>query len=114
MKLLLLLFLILPLHAEYERYYQNIFCNKLGGITEYHLWDKTRVDCVTQTYAIEVDFSKKWAESIGQSLYYAKTLNKKPAVALIVNLHKEKRYIRRFKKAAEGLDIKLFLIKKHR
>ena len=33
--------------------------------------DGTRCDILTSTHAIEVDFAKKWAEAIGQSLNYA-------------------------------------------
>ena len=29
------------------------------------------MDCLTDECIIEVDFSNKWARSIGQSLYYA-------------------------------------------
>lgn len=100
------------LYAQTEKYYQEIFCHSLGGITEYRLWDKTRVDCVTKRYAIEVDFAKKWAEAIGQSLYYAKTLKKEPAIALIIDFKKEKRFIRRLRKAIEGLEIRLYFINK--
>lgn len=40
-------------------------------------------DCVSETHAIEVDWSGKWAEAIGQSLYYACELDKKPAIYLV-------------------------------
>ena len=33
--------------------------------------DCTRCDILTATHAIEVDFARKWAEAIGQSLNYA-------------------------------------------
>ena len=46
--------------------------------------DGTRCDILTATHAIEVDFAKKWAEAIGQSLHYALHTGKRPAVALIV------------------------------
>ncbi|MDQ7083821.1 MAG: hypothetical protein Q9M36_02335 [Sulfurovum sp.] len=42
-----------------EKYYQTLLCNELDGIIEKVLKDKTRVDCLTSRYAIEVDFSKK-------------------------------------------------------
>ncbi len=43
----------------------------------------TKVDCVSNTHAIEVDFSNKWAAAIGQSLHYASMLEKKPGIVLI-------------------------------
>jgi len=76
------------------------------------LIDKSRVDCLTDAYAIEVDFAKKWAESIGQSLYYSYMTDKKPAIGLIINLQKEKRYLRRVETMCQKYNIKLFLIEK--
>ncbi len=40
-------------HLHKEKYYQNIIYNKFKGQTEYKLSDKTRVDCLTSTLAIE-------------------------------------------------------------
>ena len=48
------------------------------------LSDRTRVDCVTATHAVEVDFGAHWAESIGQSLYYALHTGLRGGVVLIV------------------------------
>lgn len=76
------------------------------------LKDRTRVDCLTDEYAIEVDFAKKWAEGIGQSLYYAQMTGKKPAVALIVDIKKEKRYLTRLEKVAQKSNIKIIIIDK--
>lgn len=66
-----------------EKYYQTIHCNKLNGEIEYQLKDKTRVDCLTQNDAIEYDFAKKWAECLGQALYYGAMQDKTPVCALI-------------------------------
>ena len=96
-----------------EKYYQQKFCKVVGGKMEVRLKDRTRVDCLTNEYAIEVDFAKKWAEGIGQSLYYALMTAKKPAVALIVG-EKDKRYLKRLKKVANKLNIKIFLIPKEK
>ena len=70
-----------------ERYYQTKMCNNLNWQMEYVLKDRTRVDCLTDKYAIEVDFAKKWAESIGQSLYYAEITGKN----LLLDLYLEKK-----------------------
>jgi hypothetical protein len=45
-----------------------------------HLPNGTYVDCLNDTYAIEVDFSNKWAEAIGQSLMYAAELERLPGI----------------------------------
>ena len=94
-----------------EKYYQTKFCNKLNGIIEYRLKDATRVDCLTDDYAIEVDWAKKWAEGIGQSLYYGLMTDRKSAVALIVG-KKDKKFIKRLEKVADKFNIKIFFIQK--
>ena len=86
--------------------YVNMYCK---GIIEYQLSDRTRVDCLTDEYAIEYDWAKKWAESIGQSMYYSKMTGKKPAVAIIIKNPYERIYIERIKKA--NPEIKIFEIK---
>ena len=73
------------------------------------LWDNTRVDCLAKDYAIEFDFAKKWDESIGQALYYAKMTGKKPAVAIILTELSDYRYVKRIERLDNG--IKIFLIK---
>jgi hypothetical protein len=95
-----------------ERYYQKLFCEPLEGVIEYRLSDSSRVDCLTDKYAIEVDWAKKWAEGIGQSLYYGLMTGKKPAVALIVDKSKDKKYLSRIKKVTKKYKIKLFIIEK--
>lgn len=59
------------------------------------LQDRTRCDCLTRDYAVEVDFGKKWAEAIGQSLHYARLTGKKAGVLLIINSKKDEKYARR-------------------
>jgi len=49
-----------------------------GGAVEHRLHDGTRVDILTATHAIEADWSHKWAEAVGQSLYYSLITGKKP------------------------------------
>lgn len=94
-------------HLHQEKTYQNIWCNANNGRTEVILNDKARVDCLTKTHAIEFDFANKWAESIGQSLYYSLKTKKKPGVVLILeNPRHEQRFVNRFKKVAakKGID----------
>lgn len=86
----------------HEKDYVNKYCT---GIIEYTLPDKTRIDCLTEDYAIEFDFAKKWAESIGQSLYYAKKTGKKPAVAIITEGERDLKYINRIRETDENITI---------
>lgn len=85
-----------------EADYVNAYCK---GEIEYRLPDKTRVDCLTEEYAIEFDWARKWAESIGQSLYYAKMTNKKPAVAIIMKAPEDERYIKRIETLDLGIEV---------
>ena len=54
--------------------------------------DRTRCDCLTQTHAIEFDFGSKWAEAIGQSLYYSLQTGKRAGIVLILEKSKDYRY----------------------
>lgn len=100
-------------HLHKEKLYQEHFCKTYGGITEYRLKDKTRVDCLLQGYAIEVDFAQKWAESIGQSLYYASKTSRKPAVLLIMeNKEKDKKYLERLENVSKTHNISIWIIDK--
>jgi len=69
---------------QLEAVYQKKWCDRAGGIIEYELSDKTRVDCLTDDYAIEFDFADKWAESIGQAKYYSIRTGRAPGVVLIM------------------------------
>lgn len=94
---------------QVESYYVNQWCTSDFGRKEAILWDMTRVDCLAKDYAVEFDFAKKWAESIGQALYYSKMTGKKPAVALILTSLADYRYVKRIERLDNG--IKIFLIK---
>jgi hypothetical protein len=93
-----------------ESYYQYNWC-KDKGITEYVLSDGTRVDCLTSTEAIEFDFANKWAECIGQSLYYGIKTNRKATCALIIEKETDYKYLKRIKTVADKHGIDIILIK---
>lgn len=94
---------------QVESYYVDQWCTPDFGRKEAILWDMTRVDCLAKDYAIEFDFAKKWAESIGQSLYYAKMTGKKPAVVLILTSLTDYHYVKKLERLDNG--IKVFLVK---
>ena len=94
---------------QVEMYYENEWCTPDFGRKEVILWDMTRVDCMTKDYAIEFDFAKKWADAIGQSLYYSKLTGKSPAIVLILTSPTDYRYVKRIERLDNG--IKVFLIK---
>jgi len=87
-----------------EKYYQEKYCPAGPDKTDVVLSDRTRVDCLTDEYAIEFDFANKWAESIGQSMHYALMTGKKPGIYLIMeNPVKDQKYLKRLKKALDSI-----------
>ena len=104
--------IILP-KKYFEADYREFACKQLEGSIEYVLDDGSRVDCLTDQYAIEFDFAKKWAEAIGQSLYYAEKTGKQPGIILIIPTEKDMRHMDKIKKVVEAkkLNIKLWSIR---
>ncbi|MFZ3066252.1 MAG: hypothetical protein WA277_13330 [Nitrospirota bacterium] len=91
-----------------EKDYQNVWCAQHNGITEYRLDDKARIDCLTEDYAIEFDFAYKWAEAVGQALYYAAKTSKKPGIVIIIEKEKDKRNLKRLEILTDKYNIKLW------
>lgn len=95
-----------------EKYYQNNWCVENKGIQEYKVVDETiRVDCLTEEYAVEVEFAKKFYESVGQSLYYSILTGKTPAVLLILEDKKDELFLKRLNVIASKYNIKVFTVK---
>lgn len=78
-----------------EADYQMPWCAAAGGVAEYVLPDRTRVDCLTESHAVEHDFARKWAEAIGQALYYAARTGKRAGVVLIIEQWSDLHYVDR-------------------
>jgi len=110
MKILMLIIAVLfvecveakRLHKEV--YYQDIWCTELGGDQKFVLPDRGRPDCLLKTHAVEFDFCTKWAECIGQSLYYGTATNRAPMCVLICDPAKQDRYIKRFNQAVKYMN----------
>ena len=94
-----------------ERDWQLMLAPKYNAEVEVRLWDRTRVDLVNGEYAIEIDFAHKWAEAIGQALWYAELTSKKPGIILIVKttLEDEARYVYRCQAVCAKHGIKLWV-----
>ncbi|MBQ4646318.1 MAG: hypothetical protein IJB79_03115 [Candidatus Gastranaerophilales bacterium] len=110
---LVLLFFTLSADAKHlfpEKYYQEIWCSKNNGQLEAKLIDNTRIDCLTQTQAVEFDFASKWAEAIGQSLYYGRMTGKTPAIVLIIEKESDFKYYTKIKPLCEDYKINLSYI----
>lgn len=110
-----LLLSILPVQAKHlykEAVYQDFWCNKHGGILEYELNDKSRVDCLLPDMAVEFDFAKKRDECLGQALRYSAYTKKPAACCLIIEKKKDYKYYYqlRYTVQKKELDVKLFTI----
>lgn len=93
-------------HHQYkEEQYQKAWCDRHNGIMEYENKDLTRVDCLTDTHAVEFDFANKWHEGIGQALHYSIMTNKKAKLVLILdNPKSQMTYYRRIKKIGKKFN----------
>ncbi len=97
----------------HEKDYQRYWCDKHNGELEYRLSDGTRVDCLTSEYAVEVEYAHKWAEAIGQSLFYAKMTGKKPGIVLIMREKGDERFAKRLRTVAGQEGIKVWTVRPH-
>lgn len=101
-----------------ERDWQLDNVDRYKATLEVPLWDGTRCDYETETHAWEIDWAEKSAEAIGQALWYANELEKKPGIILLLkqgdgsssvdkerNLEKRRRYIYRAKVVAAKYGI---------
>jgi hypothetical protein len=103
-----ILLLLLPLLAcakQPESYYQDQFANELNGKTEVTAGDGTRCDILTENYAIEVDFARKWGEAIGQSLNYGFQFDRKAGILLILEKPSDIRHLIRVNSIIRHYDL---------
>lgn len=88
-----------------EQFYQEAWCDANNGKLEHVLSDRTRVDCLTLTHAIEFDFADKWKESIGQAMFYSEMTGLLPGVVLIMEDHKKDyKYLIRLLIGVQNID----------
>lgn len=92
-------------HEHKEKYYQEKWCSEHNGQAEVVLSDKTRADCITDTHAIEFDFGKKWAESLGQALYYSLQTGKRAGIVLILESPKDREYFIRLNSTIQHFNL---------
>tara|TARA_R100001594_G_scaffold143212_1_gene190907 strand:+ start:352 stop:717 length:366 start_codon:yes stop_codon:yes gene_type:complete len=98
-----------PKATDRETVWSKYLAKKMGGLAEYVLPDRSRVDILTPTLAIEVDWAKKWPQAIGQAVYYGIATDRMPAVLLLLRgKDTEIKYLRRARTAADNLNIPVF------
>ncbi len=69
------------------------------------LSDRTRVDCLTATHAVEVEFAPKWAEAVGQSLHYASLTGKRAGIVLVLRSSRDSRHLTRLLGVVRRYDL---------
>lgn len=87
LRLALLLAVATPAAAQYESDFRRLLCD--GMRQEATLPAGTRADCLGERHAIEVDYSHKWHEAIGQALHYAAETGLEPGIILVCRLPAE-------------------------
>lgn len=81
---------------------------KYGADLEVRMWDGTRVDLMNSEYAFEVDFAHKWAEGVGQAVYYGHLTGKKPGLILLSQKN-EARFVYRAQTTAAAAGVRVFV-----
>ena len=81
-------------HLFPERHYQQIWCDERGGQMEVRT-NGVRVDCLTDTQAVEHDFAQKYRDGIIQALEYAAYTGKRAVLVLICEKQTDERYVKR-------------------
>lgn len=101
--------------AHPEKWYQEKWCKEHAGQVEIVLPDGTRCDCLTGTHAVEFDFGSKWAEAVGQSVYYSLQTGKKAGIVLIMENEGDYKYWIRLNSTIEHfkLPIKAWKMERH-
>ena len=97
--------LLISARLHPEKYYQDKWCLEQGGQVEVRLPDRTRCDCLTENNAIEFDFGSKWAEAIGQALYYSTQTGKRAGIVLILEKESDRKYWFRMMKVIQTYQL---------
>ena len=110
--LTLLIISINGIAKETEKYYSAKFCEEMSGQADYTLQDKSRVDCLTETHAFEVDWADgmKVYEAIGQSLYYASQTGKLPGILLLIRKDNSEKHIRKVQEVISAFNLPIELV----
>jgi len=96
--------------ADNELYWEAIIAAQLHAEAEHRLPCGARVDLLTPTAAIEIDWPKKWAEGVGQALYYGAQTNRRAVVLYLVSDPvAEARYLDRARVAADAGGVEIWL-----
>lgn len=102
-----MIFLIMSLMAPTwlfarERSITRVWCQAQGKAeAEYIFEDKTRVDCLTEKYAVEAEWAPTWKGGTGQAIHYARKSGQDPAILILRKGPKDDKYIDQAKASLE-------------
>ena len=82
-------------HKKQDADYVKEVCKIQRGQTEVYVSKRSRVDCVTAKYVIEVDYADLWKRNIDQALRYGKDSGKKAKLVLVVEDKSELSYVKK-------------------
>ncbi|MTB51322.1 hypothetical protein [Lewinella sp. W8] len=88
------------IRAQSEADHIRVLGEHFQGATEVHV-ENGRIDILTKTHAIEVEWASKWKNSIGQALWYAQQKNVKAGIILLL---KERKDLEHFYKLTSTLS----------
>lgn len=93
-------------YALSEREHQDAWCKSQSNFiqTEYRV-KGGRVDCLTESHAIEFGFANKWKEDIAQARWYALQTGKRPGIVMIFKKPSDKKYLNYLREYLSGYDI---------
>ena len=78
---------------------------------ERQLWDRTRIDILTDKWAFEVDWAYKFAEAVGQAQWYGLNSSRQPGIILLVkDRNDDAKYIYRCRAVCVALNMPLWLL----
>jgi hypothetical protein len=86
-----------------ESAWRDALAKRLNGQAEVAI-EGGRIDVLTDTMAIEVDWPHKWHEGLGQALHYADATGKQGAVALIAYSQDPENLYERSRKRLEMVE----------
>jgi len=101
MKYIALLLLSFNAYALSEREHQDANCMGQKEV----VIKGGRIDCLTDTHAIEYEFANKWKDAISQSRWYALQAGKKAGIVMILRKESDKKYLEYLREYLSGYDM---------
>ena len=99
-------------YAMSEAEYQKEWCAKHNGEIDYKTQEKTTVDCLTDTYSVELDYAEKWVQAMRKSRDHSLSTGKAPGVVLILQNSADEKHLFKLRQVVEKrrLGIKIWTV----